>query len=140
MKRIVLKLALAALALAGAFAAATWWALEAGGVARIETRSADGSTRTTHVWYVEPDGELWLEVGNPENPWYRDVLADPTVTLTAEGRSARYRAEVIDTPAARHRVRSLLREKYGLRDRWVGLLVDSSRSLAARLRPMDEGR
>jgi hypothetical protein len=140
-KGIVVKLVLVAVALAGAFVAATWWALEAGGVARVETRSADGSTRTTHVWYVEPDGELWLEAGTPENPWYRDVLADPTVTLSAEGRSVRHRAEVVDTPAARHRVRSLLREKYGLRDRWVGLLVDSSRSVAVRLRPMEaEGR
>ena len=31
----------------------------------------------------------------------------------------------------------LLREKYGLRDRWVGLLVDTSDSLAVRLSPAD---
>jgi hypothetical protein len=107
-------------------------------VARVETRSADGSTRTTHVWYVEPDGDLWLEAGTPENPWYRDVLADPVVTLSAEGRSGRYHAEVVDTAAAQHRVRSLLREKYGVRDRWVGLLVNSSGSIAVRLRPVEE--
>ena len=54
----------------GGFVAVTWWVLEAGGVAVIETRSPDGMLRSTHVWYAEPDGELWLEAGTPENPWY----------------------------------------------------------------------
>jgi hypothetical protein len=133
----MLRIALVLMALAGAFVVTTWWALEAGGVARVETRAAAGAARTTHVWYVEPDGELWIEAGTPKNPWYRDVLADPIVTLSAEGRRERYRAEVVDTPAAQQRVRSLLREKYGLRDRWVGLFVDSSRSVAVRLRPVE---
>jgi hypothetical protein len=30
-------------------------------------------------------------------------------------------------------VRGLMREKYALRDRWVGLLFDTSRSVAVRL-------
>lgn len=129
---------LAAAALAGVFVAGTWWALEASEVARIETRAADGTVRSTHVWYVEPEGELWLEAGAPENGWFRDVLGDPRLSLEADGAVGRYRVQVVDTPAAQRRVRTLLREKYGWRDRWVGLFVDGSRSVAVRLEPVDE--
>lgn len=129
-----MKATLLSLVVLGAvFVTGTWWALEAGGVARIQTRSVDGTVRSTHVWYVEPEGALWLEAGAPENGWFRDVLEDPHLTLDAEGHSGRYRAVVEDTPEAQRRVRALLREKYGWRDRWVGLFVDSSRSIAVSL-------
>jgi len=39
--------------------------------------------------------------------------------------------------SARAPIRALLREKYGLRDRWVGLFVDQSRSLVVRLGPVE---
>jgi hypothetical protein len=139
MEGILQRLALAiAAALVLGFAAATWWALESGGVAVVETRSPDGSPRSTHVWYVERDGALLLEAGSPENGWFRDIQRDPLVTFRAEQRSARYLAQPLAEASAQRRVRSLLREKYGFRDRWVGLLVDSSRSVAVELLPSEE--
>jgi hypothetical protein len=130
------KLALGiAIALAVAFVAITWLALEAGGVAVVETRAEDGSTRATHVWFVEPDGELWLEAGSPENPWFADLGRDSRLALRADGRSGAYVAERRDDAEARARVRAALREKYGWRDRWIGLFVDPSRSLVVRLLP-----
>lgn len=127
-------------ALLVAFAGLTGWALEGGGVAVVETRPPDGSPRSTHVWFVEPDGELWVEAGTPENAWFVDAQRDPRVGFSADGRSGRYVAERIDDPGAHDRIRALLREKYGLRDRWVGLLVDTSRSVAVRLVPAPEPR
>jgi hypothetical protein len=119
--------------LLGTFAATTWWALESGGVAVIETRTLDGSIRSTHVWYAESDGELWLEAGTPENAWFRDVQRNPELTFTAADRSQRFLAEPSDDPSGHARIRSLLRDKYGFRDVWVGFLVDTSRSVAVRL-------
>ena len=75
---------IAAAALVAAFVAVTWWALESGGVAVIETRTPEGGPRSTHVWYTEPDGELWLEAGTPENAWFRDVQADSALTFRAD--------------------------------------------------------
>jgi hypothetical protein len=121
-----------------AFGAVTWWALESGGVAVVGTLRIEGGARETHVWYAEPDGELWLEAGTPENPWFQDVLRVSVLRFTAEGRSGRYRAEPIEDPSGHERIRALLREKYGFRDRWVGLLVDTSRSVAVRLIPVAE--
>ena len=131
-----MKIALATLvSLVVAFAAITWLALEAGGVAIVETRGAGGSVRSTHVWFVESDGELWLEAGSPKNRWFADLAADPRLVVRTEGRAASYVAERHDDPAPRARIRALLREKYGLRDRWVGLFVDQSKSLVVRLVP-----
>ncbi len=117
------------------FGAITWWALEADGVAVIETVSPDGSPRETHVWFVEPDGELWLEAGSPTNPWYLDVQRDPALKFRSDSRAENTLARPSDSTADRDRIRSLLRKKYGLRDRWVGLFVDSSRSVAVQLAP-----
>jgi hypothetical protein len=113
----------------------TWWALEADGVGIITTRAADGTLRATHVWFAENEGELWLEAGTPENPWFLDALRDPQVSFSALEYSGAYVAEPIESPHARDRIRMLLRSKYGMRDRWVGLFVDSSGSVAVRLVP-----
>lgn len=135
-----MKIAIVVLAsVLAAFALTTWWALESSGVAVIETRSTDGSLRATHVWFAEPEGELWLEAATPSSPWLQDVQRDPVLSFSAAGRSGRYAAHPIPGPAAHEKIRSLLREKYGLRDRWVGLLVDTSSSVAVRLSSLGPG-
>lgn len=125
------------LGLVAAFFAVTRWVLESGGVAIVETRAPDGNARRTHVWFAESGDELWLEAGTPENAWFVDAQRDPLLRLSAAGRSGRYRAEPI-AGSAHARIRVLLREKYGWRDAWVGLLVDTSRSVAVRLQPAPE--
>ncbi len=119
------------------FGLVTWWALEASGVAVIETHTPDGTLRSTHVWFAEPDGELWLEAGTPDNAWFQDIQQNPTVSFSAPRRSGRYAAHPIAGPSSHKKIRSLLRQKYGLRDWWVGLLVDTSGSRAVRLSPLE---
>ena len=111
----------------------TAWALEWSGVAIVETQAADGSVRSTHVWFVEPGGALWVEAGTPKNSWFLDVLRDPRLEFSADGRSGRYLARRVETPAARARIRGLLRQKYGIRDWWIGVLFDTSKSIAVEL-------
>lgn len=131
MRRVLLALAAGALGAAGF----TLFALEAGGVAVAETRRADGTPRETHVWYAEVDGEIWLEAGTPENAWFVDVQRDPALALRTDAGTARYVAEPLPNPDGHERIRVELREKYGLRDAWIGLVFDTSRSVAVRLRP-----
>jgi hypothetical protein len=92
------------------------------------------------VWYVEAEGGLWLEAGSPENGWYRDVQRNPLLTLTIDGDPARYLTRPDASPSVHRRIRSLIREKYGSRDRWVGLIVDTSRSVAVQLSPATRSR
>ena len=129
------KVALAAV-LAG-LAALTGVALEGGGVAVLETRAPGGTPRITRVWVVEEDGSLLLEAANAERPWYRDVLLDPLVRLEREGRGEAFRAVPEPGKAGRRRVRELLRARYGWRDVWVGLLQDTSGSIAVHLEPVE---
>ncbi len=134
MKRVLIAVA----ALAAAFGATTWWALESEGVAVIETRTAEGALRSTHVWYVEPNGELWLEAGAPENAWFQDVRRDPTLTFTADGPSTHHVARPVGDSSGHSRIRSWIRDKYGVRERCVGLIDDTSRSVAGQLHPAKE--
>ena len=113
-----MKLLLVVLAtLVAAFGATTWWALESGGVAVIETRTREGTVRSTHVWYTEAGDQLWLEAGTPENAWFRDVRRSPALTFRAGGRSSRYVARPVEDPSGHSRIRSRIRDKYGFRDR-----------------------
>ncbi|MFQ5415634.1 MAG: hypothetical protein ACE5FL_01170 [Myxococcota bacterium] len=121
------------------FFGVTWYALESGGVAIVATRPANGPERRTHVWYVEPRDELWIEAGTPQNGWFVDLENDRELHFSADGIAARYRALPSSDPADQRRIRSLIRAKYGWRDRWVGMFVDSSKSVPVRLQPLARG-
>ena len=116
-----------------ALCALAWWVLESSGVATTETRTAQGETRSTHVWFVTRDGQQWLEAGTSQNGWYRDIVQSPVVTITiADDRSVQRAIPVLDRSVQRE-IRELLRAKYGVRDEIVGWFVDSSGSIAVRL-------
>lgn len=118
-----------------AFTATTWWALEWSGVAVLRTERADGSLRQTHVWCVEHEGSVWIEAATPEREFLADLRRAPDVVLSVDHRTSHYRAEPVAEPSGHDVIRRLLRRKYGLRDRWIGLLQDTSRSVAVRLYP-----
>jgi hypothetical protein len=134
----MLRTALLATGLAlAAFAAATGLALEAGGVAVLETRAPDGTPRTTRVWLAEEDGSLLVEAASAERPWYRDVLLDPLVSVARDGRVEAFRAVPEPGAAGHRRIREGLRARYGWRDAWVGLIQDTSGSILVRLEPVE---
>ena len=120
------------------FVAVTLWALEWSGVATVRTAASGAEPRTTRVWYVAGDnGRIHLEAGGSESPWLADVRKNPEVQFDSAQTAGRYRATVRENPAGHERIRSELREKYGLRDLWVGLLVDTSSSSLVVLEPLD---
>jgi hypothetical protein len=124
------------LALALVFGAVTWVALEASGVAVLETRAPDGGTRRTRVWFAEHDGAIWLEAATPEREWLRDAQRSPSVALQRGAEVESFEARPLTEVGSHETIRKLLRAKYGWRDAWVGLLQDTSRSVAVRLVPL----
>lgn len=124
--------------LVAAFLGITWWALESSGVALVTTTTPRGDERTTHVWYAQEGDVLWLEAGRPQHPWYQDIQRSPEVTISAEDLSGRYVLSTVPGKQAARHVRALMREKYGLRDRWVLLFVDASETTAVRAVPAGE--
>jgi len=130
--RTLLALAIAGLLL---FGAVTLYALEGHEVIVLRTAGDRGAPRETRVWIVDEGDHAWIEAATPERDFYRDLLARPEAELIRAGTTSRVRAEPVPGPEAHGHLRALLRSKYGLADWWVGLLQDTSRSVAVRIAP-----
>jgi len=113
--------------------AITLTALEGGEVVVLRTRGSDGTPRETRTWIADEDEGVWIEVADPERPFLRDVLAHPDLELQRTGVWRRCRGALAQNPEGHERIRRLLAVKYGWKDRWIGMLVDTSGSLALRL-------
>lgn len=120
------------------FGAVTLAALEAGPVAVLHTRAADGSERRTHVWFVRDGDELWIESATADRPFYLDLLRDPACVvdtrdaLFSPWTSTAATAEPVPEPGGHARIREMLAARYGWADRWVAMLTDTSGSRAVK--------
>jgi len=118
-----------------AFAAVTLVALEGREVVRLRTITPDGGVRTTRTWVADWDGAMWIEAANDQRPFLLDLQARPDVELVRGGQPLPLHAIPVPGPDGHRRIRALLAEKYGWADRWIGLLADTSHSVAIRLEP-----
>jgi hypothetical protein len=85
------------------------------------------------LWIVDEGASSWLHSAGAD---WRDALAgNPIVELERGGVTQRFRATPV--PGPHPAVHRLLREKYGLVDRWVRFLgPDDDSVLAVRLDPL----
>jgi len=130
-RRLALVIGIAAVA----FAAVTLVALEGREVVQLRTITPDGGVRTTRTWVADWDGAMWIEAANGQRPFLLDLQARPDVELVRGGRPLPLRAVAVPGPEGHRRIRALLAEKYGWADRWIGLIADTSHSVAIRLEP-----
>jgi hypothetical protein len=122
------------LAVAGGFAIVTGVALEGREVVVVRATDAAGVVHAMRAWVADADGAEWIEAANPERPILRAARARPAdVELQRSSRTRRCAAEVAANPDGHARIRRLLRAKYGWADVWIGLLADTSQSVALRL-------
>jgi hypothetical protein len=133
--RWLLRVALLLLALGVAWFALEMLAAESGEVVVLTTRDAEGAPHETRLWVVDLEGRAWLRAGADAAGWYGRLAASPEVEVTRSGVSSRYRA--VPAPDARDRVNALMREKYGLADRWIGFWFDRSDAIPIRLDPVE---
>jgi hypothetical protein len=130
------RVAIAAGLFAIVFGAVTWAALESAEVVVLRTFDADGTAHESRVWIADDEvGGAWIEAAEPQKPFYLRVIARPEVELLRGGETLALRAVPFPGAEGHHRIRELLAAKYGWRDVWVGLLVDTSASVAVRLEP-----
>lgn len=114
------------------FTAVTLIALEGSEVVVLRTYDAAGGGHDTRTWAADQLGAIWIEAANPDRVFLQRVRAQPRVALLRGGEWRRCTAELAGA-SGHARIRRLLGKKYGWRDRWIGLLVDTSRSVAVRL-------
>jgi hypothetical protein len=104
-------------------------------VVTLRTQRPDGSRSETRLWIVDDGGSSWLHSGGAG--WRERFAGDPVVELERSGTTRRYRAHA--QPGPHPRVDRLLRDKYGLADRWVRVLApDREDTLAVRLDPLPQ--
>jgi hypothetical protein len=127
------RLAASALGLATALGGTTLLALEGNEVVVLRTMDASGSPHRTRTWIVDADGFAWIEAANPERPFLDDLRARPQVELERGDGVRRCDAMVLPNPDGHTRIRRLLADKYGWADDWIGVLADTSQSVAIRL-------
>ena len=118
-----------------AFTAVTLVALEASEVVILRTHAADGSVVESRIWVADHNGVPHVEAAESGKGFYQNLLARPQVELVRGGVTEEYTAVPLPSPEGNRLIRRLLLEKYGMADRWVGLLVDTSASMAVRLEP-----
>lgn len=124
-----------ALALGLAFGVLTVLALEGGEVVQLRTTGPDGAARTTRTWIADADGAMWIEAAAPDRPFLLDLATQPDVELVRGGVVLPLRAFPHPGEAGHRKIRELLRARYGWKDVWIGLLTDTSGSVAVRLAP-----
>jgi hypothetical protein len=110
-------------------------ASETGEVVVLHT-TADGAESTTRLWVVELDGSLWLRSGGGDSGWYARLAAEPRIQLERHGETRSYIAE--PESSRRDEINALMAEKYGWRDRVIGVMVGGrDTAVPVRLRPAD---
>lgn len=123
------------LAMVPGFSAITLLALEGGEVVQLRTIGPDGAVRSTRTWIADADRAMWVEAATPDRPFLLDVARRPEVELVRRGAVLALRAVPEPGEAGHRKIRELLRARYGWADGWIGLLTDTSRSVAVRLEP-----
>ena len=113
-------------------AGVTLAALEGGEVVVLRTHDAAG-TRDTRTWVADDEDGTWIEAATPARPFLAQRRQDADVMLKRGGTWTHCQADVVPNPGGHRRIRRLLASKYGWKDRWIGLLTDTSQSLAVRL-------
>jgi hypothetical protein len=103
-------------------------------VVTLRTQRSDGSWQETRLWIVDDGASSWLHSGGAA--WKRRFDGDPVVEVKRGTRTLRYRAHAV--PGLHPNVDHLLREKYGLADRWVRFISpDNEDTVAVRLDPYE---
>jgi hypothetical protein len=117
------------------FAALSLLALEGREVVQLRTVTPEGGVRSTRTWVADADGAMWVEAANVQRPFLLDLRAHPDIELVRGGTVLPVRAVAVPGLDAHRKIRTLLAEKYGWADCWIGLLADTSHSEAVRLEP-----
>ncbi len=72
-----------------------------------------GNPHEIEIWFGVDGGTLYLISGNgPTADWYRNLVADPEVTVRIGQETHAGRARVLTDPAERRRCGELMGEKY----------------------------
>lgn len=126
------RIAITLVAIAALCAVMTLVALEGHEVVIVRTADATGRTHDTRTWIADDAGAIWIEAATPARPFAQHIARDARAEIVRNGTVRQYDATIVANPEGHNRIRALLAKKYGWADWWVGLLQDTSGSIAIR--------
>jgi len=78
------------------------------------TGRKSGRSISTPVWFVHEDGTLYLlPVEGSDSDWYKNVVAEPEMQISAKGRRITVKASPLSDPGKVKEVVEKFRSKYG---------------------------
>ena len=81
----------------------------------------DGSNKNIRVWIVDADNKSWIEHGDSESYWIKQLSNDSELLIIREGEEKKYLAFADrDSHDLYHNLR---REKYGFSDKMLDILA-----------------
>jgi hypothetical protein len=117
---------------AAAFGVMTLIALEGQEVVLVRTVDERGQVHDTRTWIAEDPQGIWIEAATPARPFAQHIARSADAEIVRGGAVRRYAARIVANPEGHERIRTLLARKYGWADWWIGLLQDTSASVAIR--------
>jgi hypothetical protein len=135
-RRLVVGLILVAVA----FGVTTVIALEGQEVVVVRTIDERGQVHDTRTWVAEDAQAIWIEAATPARPFAQDIARTGQAEIVRAGAVRRCAADIVANPEGHQHIRTLLARKYGWADWWIGLLQDTSTSVAVRCTKPDDQR
>jgi hypothetical protein len=92
-----------------------------GEVVTLVRPEVDGSNKNIRVWIVDTDNKSWIEHGDSESYWIKQLNNDSELLIIREGEEKKYLAFADrDSHDLYHNLR---REKYGFSDKMLDILA-----------------
>ena len=119
--KIFFKLVVVLLSVAIVYGVLLFGFSELGGeVATLVRPEADGSNKNIRVWIVDADNKSWIEHGDSESYWIKQLSNNSELLIIRKGEEKKYLAFTDrDSHDFYHKLR---REKYGLSDKMLDIL------------------
>ena len=106
-------------------------ASESGEVVVVTTQDAAGNPQETRLWVVDAEGFAWLRSGSPQAGWFQRMQQNPSVTVVRN--EGQFTATVHADESQQQRINTLMREKYGWADAYIGFLFGREDAIPLRL-------
>lgn len=113
--------------------AAILLASESGEVVVLTTYDAAGEARTTRVWAVDYEGQVWLRSGSPQSGWFKDIEHRTDITVVRNGNTVR--ASARPDVGQRAAINELMRAKYGAADAFIAVVFGRDDAVPIRVVP-----
>jgi hypothetical protein len=117
------RIALTLLGVLFVVALATYVAGEVVETVIVRNYNPDGTSHDSKVWVVDIDGTPWVRVGRAGRSWGENLRTHPRAELLRAGVTSARVATLDDSPETRARVDAAFAEKYGVVDRWFGIVI-----------------